>query len=386
MRLNYRQRAVRIVPLIFAVLFLEGPSCNWQNYPHLWPTPTDFPFLVIKCQFPDAPNIPAGLDDSINRFLTIAGITTGNMLDYYSDVSYGAILLGPNKIVGWLPSGYTTTQLGGANNRNLRVEACANSLPSSDVADIAAGAYWGIIIVTNQQNDGGACYDGQQPLQIQGNSYNLACVVFDPDSLFPAFAAHEIGHGLGMPHSYDNTQNPCGGAPGEYCDKWDIMSALNTYQFDYNWVTPPPIVKDGAGPGMNAPNLLHMGWIPASQIATYNIGDPPTSFAVSALSHPVAPLGVQPLVVQIPILVGSILVGNFTVEYRQRDGWDAGIPISAVLVHLYKAGLSPYSFLVETPTDLGAVLPGQTLSEGEFSVTVNSTDPASGTAVVTIGP
>jgi hypothetical protein len=218
-------------------------------------------------------------------------------------------------------------------------------------------------MVTNHLQDGGACWDGQATLQIKGASYSLACIVFDPLSMFTAFAAHEVGHGLGMPHSWDNK---C-----EYCDPWDIMSALATYQFD-------SAVYPTAGPGLNVPNLLHLGWIPGSRIATYNIGDPDTNFTLNALSHP---SGVAPLTVKIPDFPFL-----FTVEYRQQDGWDAGIPANAVIVHVYTAGANPYSFLFDTSTFNGSIPAGQTLKLGNFRVQVNSTGGPGGTASITIGP
>jgi hypothetical protein len=47
------------------------------------------------------------------------------------------------------------------------------------------------------------------------------------------------------------------------------MSAARTFKFqEANFVTS----DDGhtAAPGLSAPNLLALGWIPASRIATYN--------------------------------------------------------------------------------------------------------------------
>jgi hypothetical protein len=178
-----------------------------------------------------------------------------------------------------------------------------------------------------------------------------------------------VGHGLGFPHSFDNANHSCGGAPGEYCDPWDIMSALDTYNFD-------SLVYPTAGPGVNVPNLFHQGWIPSNRIATYPIGAPATAFTLSALSHP---SGTTPLAVTIqdfPFL--------FTVEYRQRDGWDAGIPSNAVILHIYTAGANPYSFLFDSPTFNGSILAGQSVTFGNFQIQVHST--AGGTANITIGP
>jgi hypothetical protein len=378
-----------VASVVLRSVALAGPfTHNWTNYPHLWSKTTHRKWLVIKCRLPDESGIAPNLNRTINRFFTLAGVHSGNVQDYYSDVSYGKISLRGTKVIGWYPSGYRSDS---GFSRAQRVETCANQIPATKVAKLGLGHYWGIVIVANQPNDSGACYDGQQPLTIHGASYKLACVTFDRDSMFTAFAAHELGHGLGYPHSFDDADSNCGAQPGEYCDRWDIMSALDTYFFtESNYVTFDPCYGRGsptpcafAGPGVSVPNLFHEGWIPAARIAKYTLGDPATSFTLSALSHPKSH-GV--LAVEIPALVFAV-----TVEYRQRDGWDAAIPANAVLLHIYEPSVNPYSFLMDQelapPSHYpGALLAGETLTEPAYSIKVDSIDSGAGTASVTIGP
>jgi hypothetical protein len=248
-------------------------------------------------------------------------------------------------------------------------------------ADVDFSKYYGVVVVLNAVRDGGAWGTGQQDMVIHGQHHPLGMVLFDPYSFYTQFAAHEIGHALGMPHSYDNTQIVCsqGAKPGEYCDPWDIMGG--GYTFAGSNFPDPYGDATYDGPGLNAPNLLQLGWIPPTRIATYHIDDPATTFVLKALSHPI---GFEPLSVEI---VGSDPNDLFTVEYRQQAGWDAGIPENTVLIHEYKPGASPYSYLQRnTSRNAGEWLPGMSWTNPPgVSVTVKSIDATAGTATITIG-
>lgn len=393
-----------MMSLCLVAAMLSASACNssgntvvpWHNYPHLFSSAANKPWLVIMCKVNDNNTEPSDLLYQTQRFMTVGGGGQGNLADYYSDVSYGAISLVGTKVMGWYTALFSTkdlnTTLAGPGNRYKRVALCADAVPD---ADVDFGAYWGIVMVTNIPNDGGACYDGQQQwMQIHNHTYNLGCVVFDANSLFTAFAAHEIGHGYGMDHSYDNQKSACGAAPGEYCDKWDIMSALNTMRFAGANFPPSAdtqtyLSTHGGdyfdGPGYAAPNLLWYGWLPSNRIATFHIGGSQTTYTLTALSHP---SGSNPLTVEI---IGSNPNDIYTVEYRQKDGWDAGIPQNTVLIHEYKRGQSPWSFLVNNPTmGSGEWLPGMTWNDISpthlVGVQVKSIDAGAGTATIVIGP
>jgi hypothetical protein len=93
---SYKQ--VRIAITLAAALAL--PACpplqsplpvRWTNYPHIAQTTTQLPWLVLKCTLADNSVVPPGLDQTIAAFFTIGGSGTGNLTDYFSDISYGAI-------------------------------------------------------------------------------------------------------------------------------------------------------------------------------------------------------------------------------------------------------------------------------------------------------
>jgi hypothetical protein len=147
-----------------------------------------------------------------------------------------------------------------------------------------------------------------------------------------------------------------------------------------------PSHKTYDGPGVGAPELLQQGWIPENRIAAYHIGAPSATFTLTALSHP---SGGHPLTAEI---IGSNPDDIYTVEYRQKDGWDAGLPNNTVLIHRYKKGQVPSSILLKNAaTYPGEWLPGSVWNDGSVSnstvsVTVSTIDPTSGTATIVIGP
>jgi hypothetical protein len=211
--------------------------------------------------------------------------------------------------------------------------------------------------------------------------------------MFPAFAAHEVGHGLGLSHSYDNSGQVCAldAAPGEYCDPFDIMSAMVTKKFDA--LDFPP-----AGPGVNVPNLITLGQgtsgsqgnsiIPRNKIAFFHIASSPQQkIRLAALSHPLAS-GVLTV-----IIAGFSLSDFYTVEYRQADGWDAGLKANGVLVHEFNQASTflsaPYSFLQDRDAQLnnGKYFANEhwTAPSAQVAVWVCSVDPSGGTATVSVG-
>jgi len=361
---------------------------NSTNYPLLSHAPTYSHWIILKCAFSDDPtsralppwNIPPAikdLDTYINLFLAQGGVGTGNLLDYYRDVTYGTIMVQP-RVYGWFNAPFASNN---TLSRVTRIEQCMSAVPAS--AGIDFSQYDGVIVVTNKPQDGGAAGIGKIPLQVTvggvTKTFNMGAVVFDPNSMWTAFAAHELGHGLGLPHSWDDAGN-------QYGDPYDIMSALNTLQF--LWLNYPPegaarAPQGSAGPGPNLPNLLFLQAIPPLRLATFNstIRDQsPQTYTLTALSHG---NNYHLLGVQITTANPSDV---YTIEYRQADGWDTGLfPSGFVTIHEYKVGSSPYSYL-QKQGGAGTLVAGKTFQDtgNRFQVLVQSIDRSQGTATVIV--
>ncbi|HZI48387.1 MAG TPA: hypothetical protein VFD75_11375 [Pyrinomonadaceae bacterium] len=380
----------------------SGPGAGIlrTSYPSLASSTTSYRWLVVKCQVADVSTIPAGLDMNIQQFMGIAGANYGNIVDYFHDVSYNRASVLSDTFVGWIRAPFNKADLTGLGRlasafpgRQKRVEECLGAIPADQAPDL--DDFYGVVVVNNDVQDGGACYVGQQNLTVNSKAHKLACLWFDPNSLKTEFAAHEFAHGLGMIHSYDDSARNCGGTPGEYCDPWDVMSAQGTYQFiDRNWITAGS--PSGSGPGISAPGLLSMGWIPADNQRRFQFeGDQEQQFKIRALSR--ARPG-EPLVVIVETGDPRPFEGIYTVEYRQGDGWDLGFATDintpakvrtsggVVLVHQYRPVGAPTSSLVNGAFT-GAMQPCDTmvLGNGARYISVKDFDTLDGTATVSIG-
>lgn len=388
-----------------------GTGPRWTSYQALAPFPTtSYNWLVVKCQLSDASVIPSGLDTDILKFFSISGTGYGNLMDYFHDVSYNQTMVTGAGFIGWIKAPFAMKdvtgggQLAPPDKRVERVRECLEAIPPQQSVNF--GDYYGVVAVTNVVFDGGACATGQVSMTIHNAKFNLACVWFDPNSLYTGFVVEEILHGIGLGHSFDNSGMNCSGGPGEYCDKWDAMSALGTHRFaDRNWTTGATTLT--AGPGLNAANLLRMGWIPGPNQAHYdwNRGGE-QSFTLRALSH----ASKSDALVVIFDLGASLFGGFYTVEYRQGDGWDRGMVEDtnsparvrankgAVFLHQYLQASSSTaqqrggsaSTLMET-ADQGAIFAGDNIviagAHGQFyHLAVSAIDLNAATATVLIGP
>jgi len=134
-----------------------------------------------------------------------------------------------------------------------------------------------------------------------------------------------MGHAFGLDHSRRF------GSALDYQDPWDVMSTAAAY-------SAPDPDYGARGPGLNAWNMRSRRWLDDSRV--WRKGGP---FDEVVQLRPLHERDLPGwLAAELPPNDGGGGHGRFLVEFRVKDGWDAGIPRSAVLVHLFEGEIGQF--------------------------------------------
>ncbi len=310
----------------------------------------------ILCQFQGSGTPPNNTEYYRNMLLRDG---TGGVADYWRDISYGNLNVNGSVVVGWYTIPKTVEQ-GRALGRFERVDACRKAARTAPINPYTPPSDHRVGIITYPDVDmfgwnGGA---------------------FLPYQVDVGGVGHEAGHGIGLNHSFSNDpdyRNADWAQIGEYDNPWDVMSWGNAFR------VPTPF---GDGPvGLVGFHLDRMGWLPRTRIATFGAdGTRSATLTLAAINRPETP---GSLLVRIPFDPGD-LQRHYTVEFRRKIRWDAGIPQDTVLIHEIQKHSDNvyYAHLVYSFSPNKA--PAQSLSANGITIRVDSINAASNTARVTI--
>ncbi len=277
-------------------------------------------YAILLCKVADVADTPISIA-AVKKLFLKDGQGTGNIYDYFLNMSYGSIDLDGSIVLGWYTMTSTKAQLdkrfnGAPVDRSQTDADCVQAAATKD--GFTRSSWDGIVTIINIPTDSG------------NESGNGVVIGFPYDenrtpTFAPSFIEHEMGHALTLNHSMSmnsdggpvHTWSPGGDA--EYGDCWDIMSAMGC-TFGYEAHT-----YGRSGPELEAVYRDQLGWMPSDRIYSY----PGTGKATVVLAPVNTPRLGGSLLAKIPVSG----LGSYTVEFRHKSDWDQGIPHDTVLIH-----------------------------------------------------
>jgi hypothetical protein len=261
--------------------------------------PQKTPWAVLLCKFSDDTSAPPPRDHFELLFTDVQGRDPFNMVDFFWDMSHRKLDLRGSLVFGWytLPvkkSDYSFNVPGSTKLSRFQLwDLCRQAAVSAGV-DLSKFA--GVLALMNG------------PVDLFG-LLNWMGAFADTTNSEPSLLGQEMGHGYGLDHSRRD------GTTADYTDPFDVMSTPTTMFMTQH----PPYGR--IGPGLNAAAMRSRGWLDERRV--WSKPDVAIHERVE-----LRPLHRHELFGNL-----AIELGEFLVEYRQKERWDAAFPRSCVLVH-----------------------------------------------------
>lgn len=363
-------------------------------------------WAILRCQLKNTPKptfqgtYAKDPEQFYSDFFTEAGKGKGGLYDYWGTISDGNISLKGSKVFPWVDLNVTYNG-DPKRDRTHQVQDCIDATEKY-LADKHLTAkeydlsdYYGLFIL---QNRPGGEFGSIQNVTIDGKNYSKGVVFFEFGSLDLSHAAHEMGHGYGLDHTFDLAQKKgCGGGgPGEYCDYWDpmgnpfwaIATSFSNPAFGTATCCGPKAQRSeqsSAGPGLNVRHLDELGWIPEGRINYYLFHSSrrncsgSVTYDVAALSHPQAKGYLE---LRVPF---DGPAKYYTVEFRHSSGWDRAFADSVLIHQVTPATNVPpgRSYIVDHHGS-PPFLPGQTFTDTKAGIKIKVESFSGDTAKITI--
>lgn len=272
------------------------------------------PWAIVLCKFKDDQSEPFPRAH-YERVFTSIGRGSGNMVDFFADVSHGSVDVGGSQVFGWYTLDRNVADYKGSGiNPAGRQEGMDWAKDAARDAGVDLTPFVGVVACMNAPCDlwggGGQVFTSGQETR-------------------PSIMGQEMGHGFGLDHSRLN------GSTVDYGDRWDTMSTANA------WMAPS--AEYGLiGPGLNAWNMRGRGWLDESRVWRSNLSWLDETIDLRPLHRR-----------DLSGFLAAELPSGYLAEFRTTARWDAAIPRPAVLVHRFQANRSYIMPKVGGGLDLG---------------------------------
>uniref|UniRef100_A0A0N5BRL2 Peptidase_M1 domain-containing protein n=1 Tax=Strongyloides papillosus TaxID=174720 RepID=A0A0N5BRL2_STREA len=333
---NDSMKRTPIVLLFFLYVFIFSfLSENVTSIPHR----SHEPWSMILCKFKDTKNITPKTRDWYEEWF--AGDNPDSIKNYFKWLSNGNYDISGSNVVGWYDLPWTINEV-------LYISQHDTELQNSDEKSFAFYDKVKQLCIEEAERRGNILFSQKITVinvgstALYGKKYG---VLLTPSLMFSSVLTHEMVHSFFIGHSYSdrNVKIFPFSQPGEYDDRYDLMSTANAYMHKSRFGM--------SGPGLNGPHLDYLGWLPMDRMLYFGKdGRQNYTIRLSSLSISFEKTHGW-LYVMIPYdRDDSNLV--YTVELKTPSYFDKGIGQPSVLIHrIQKTGNFYYSVLMSQGID-----------------------------------
>ncbi|CEF63416.1 Hypothetical protein SRAE_1000167800 [Strongyloides ratti] len=297
------------------------------------------PWSIILCKFKDTKNITPKTRDWYEEWF--AGDNPDSIKNYFKWLSNGNYDISGSQVIGWYDLPWTINEV-------LYIAQHDNELQNGDEKSFAFYDKVKQLCIQEAERRGNILFNQKITVinvgstALYGKKYG---VLLTPALMFSSVLTHEMVHSFFIGHSYSdrNVKIFPFSQPGEYDDRYDLMSTANAYMHKSRFGM--------SGPGLNGPHLDYLGWLPMDRMLYFGKdGRQNYTIRLSSLSISFEKTHGW-LYVMIPYdRDDPNLV--YTVELKTPSYFDKGINQPSILIHrIQKTGNFYYSVLISQGTD-----------------------------------